>query len=278
MLPKSPQLYAGLIALALSGIAPLTCADVIFTSPPREQNNDQSGEIYAPIAAYFTKLLGRKVVYHNPGNWLTYQKEMRAGLYDIVFDGPHFNSWRAAHVDHEVLVRLPGSVEYLVVADSSKDLSKAEDLVGSNVCSMAPPNLGTLLMLDKYRNPVRQPVVKAINGETGEVYQAFKSGKCKAAVLRTTFFEKKLTAEERKTLRVVFRSAALPNQGISVSNRLSPDEKNLIRKDVIEGEGAKVVDMLLKRYGQKTDKTFVVTSNEEYAGANLLLEGVIFGW
>lgn len=269
-----------LIMLVLIGISPLNWADIVFTSPPREQDSTEGSEIYVPLAEYFSKLLGRKVIYHNPGNWLTYQKEMRSGLYDIVFDGPHFNSWRIAHVDHEVLVRLPGSVEFLVVTNTNSGIGKLEDLVGAHICSISPPNLGTMLLLDKFRNPVRQPVVKSIKGETGEVYKAFKSGQCKAAVLRTIFYNNntKIPDEERKQLKVLFNSPALPNQGISVSNRITAAEKKLIQKDVITGEGAKVFEKVVKRYGQKNDKTFIVTNNQEYQGINMLLEGVIYGW
>ena len=141
--------YLWLFVLVFLGVSPISWADLIFTSPPREQNSNEGKEVYVPIAEYFSKLLGRKVIYHNPGNWLTYQKEMRSGLYDIVFDGPHFTSWRIAHVDHEALVRLPGSIEFLVVTNPKSEFSKLEDLVGVNVCSISPPNLGTLLLLDK---------------------------------------------------------------------------------------------------------------------------------
>ena len=277
---RTRRRYPWLIAFVLFGTAPLVWADLVFTSPPREQNSNEGGDIYVPIAEYFSKLLGRKVVYHNPGNWLTYQKEMRSGLYDIVFDGPHFNSWRTVHVDHEVLVRLPGSIEFLVVANTNSAISRLEDLVGANICSISPPNLGTMLLLDKFRNPVRQPVVKSIKGETAEVYKAFKDGQCKAAVLRTIFYNNntKVTDGERKQLKVLFNSAALPNQGISVSNRITTAEKKLIQKDITAGEGSNVFEKLVNRYGQKNDKAFVITNNQEYQGINMLLEGVIYGW
>ena len=80
-------LSVGLLLLFQSAIA----KDLILTAPPREKP-EAGQKLYGPIASYLTKLLGKKVVYKHPQNWLNYQHEMRHDKYDIVFDGPHFIS------------------------------------------------------------------------------------------------------------------------------------------------------------------------------------------
>ena len=89
--------------------------DLILTAPPREKPEVGAAE-YGPLANYLSKLLGKKVKYVHPGNWLNYQREMRADHYDIIFDGPHFASWRIAHLGHDALVRLPGTLEFMPVS------------------------------------------------------------------------------------------------------------------------------------------------------------------
>lgn len=253
-------------------------ADLILTAPPRE--SVAAGEkLYQPLAKHISSLIGAKVVYQHPRNWLNYQRELRDNKYDIIFDGPHFISWRIAHLKHDVLVKLPGQLEfYLITNKDNKKVKSLDDLIGQKICGISPPNLSTLTVLDRFRNPVRQPVIIGIKGGMGKVYQAFVSGKCKAAVLRSTFFKKKLKQEQRDKLTILFHSTPLPNQAISVSQRLSASAKNKILQSLTLGDGSKVSSAILKRFGGKKARSFIPTKNLEYAGHNMLLEGVIFGW
>ena len=265
-------------ALLTSVVLPVS-ADLVFTAPPRETAGGAGTDnFYVPIAEYLSKVVGQKVNYVYPENWLKYQNDMRDNKYDIIFDGPHFISWRIKHLQHEVLVRLPGSLDFVLVTKADDtSLVKLEDLVATQFCGIAPPNLGTLVVLDKFRNPARQPVVKAIRGGVPEVYAAFKQGKCQAAVLRTNFYAKKIPDEERQHLKVLLKVTGLPNQGFSVGSRVGERERTLIRQALTGEEGSKVLQTLIKQFGKEGDK-LVMTNNQEYDTFSNLLEGVIFGW
>lgn len=271
---KGIALWGALLLIA----GPAVAVDLVMTAPPRESAED-GNRLYGPLARHISKLIGAKVVYQHPRNWLNYQREMRDDKFDIVFDGPHFIAWRIAHLRHDVLVRLPGELEfYLVSAKNDKTVDSLDNLIGQRVCGISPPNLSILTVLDRFRNPVRQPVIIGIKGGMGKVYQAFAAGKCKAAVLRSTYFKKKLTPGQRARLKILFQSTPLPNQGISVSRRLNADAKNKILRSLAFGSGVKISAPILKRFAGKNAKAFIPARNEEYAGYNLLLEGTIFGW
>lgn len=276
---KCCQRVTWLFLIGLFVCSPLVSAqDLILTSPPREKPEDGAKE-YGPMADHLTKLLGKKVVYQHPGNWLNYQREMRDDKYDIVFDGPHFISWRMLHLGHEVLVKLPGVLEFYLVAAKSDDAIKSvDDMVAEKFCSIPPPNLATLSILAAFPNPVRQPVIKGVGGGMNGVYGAFTQGQCRAAALRTTFFKKQLTDEQRANLKIVYASKPLPDQGISVSKRLTAREKSLIVQSLTLGDGVKTTLPTVQRFGGKNTKAFVPAKQEEYVGHNTLLEGVIFGW
>lgn len=273
-------IYAQLCCLLLLGGVTLEsfANGLIMTAPPRESK--AAGEkIYGPLARHLSQLLEIKVRYQHPGNWLNYQRNMRDDKYDIIFDGPHFISWRMTHLKHEVLVKLPGKLEfYLVAHKGDKNLESVNQLVGKKICGISPPNLSILTVLDRYRNPVRQPMVKGIKGGMGKVYQAFKDGKCDAAVLRTTFYKRKLQQSDRDNMKILFHSKPLPNQAISVSSRLNSSLKQRIVRSLTLGNGVKESDAIVKRFGGKKTKAFIVAENGEYKGHNNLLEGVIFGW
>lgn len=254
--------------------------DLIFSAPPRE-TPEAGDKMYGPIASHLSEALGVKVKYLHPGNWLNYQREMRSDKYDIIFDGPHFIAWREAHLGHEAIVKLPGKLQFILVTDKNNNqLNKPDDLIGKNICGISPPNLSTLSVLDFYRNPVRQPVIRGIKGGMGKVFKSFSTKdkqNCDAAVLRTAFHDKKLNDQQRATLKTLFTSKAMPNQGISVSNRVSPELKLRIKTSLTETKGITATKVLLNRFGGKA-KSLVPTQNGEYAGYNSLLEGVIFGW
>lgn len=270
-----------ILVLLFSTIFPINAAfsaDLIFTAPPRE--SAQAGQkLYAPVAKYLSQLLNRKVTYKHPGNWFSYQNNMRKDKYDIIFDGPHFISWRVAHINHEVLLKLPGELKFMVVTNSSNaELNEGKDLIGKRFCGISPPNLSSLSFLASFKNPVLQPKVKGIKGGMGKVYKAFSKNECPAAVLRNTFYKKKLTDAQRQNLKIIFNSQSLPNQAISVSSRLSRAEKDKMATGLVTGKGASSINGIIKRFGGKQVQSFVATTNEEYKNYNSYLEGVIFGW
>ncbi|MGD8576851.1 MAG: PhnD/SsuA/transferrin family substrate-binding protein [Thiohalophilus sp.] len=166
---------------------------------------------------------------------------------------------------------------HLITSADRGDINGPNDMIGKKFCGISPPNLSSLSILGHYRNPVRQPVIKGIKGGMGAVYKAFRKGDCDAMVLRTSFYKNKLKDEDRKDLKIIFTSAAMPNQSISSSPKLNPDERQKLRAALLNPEGTKALQPTLNRFARRA-KGFIETGNEEFRGYNNLLEGVIFGW
>lgn len=275
------KLLAGFIVGATLLLNPLisitNAADIIFTAPPREKHS-AGIKIYGPIAKHLSKLINKNVVYRHPGNWLNYQREMRDDKYDIVFDGPHFASWRMEHLGHDMLVKLPGKLGFFLVKPKTEtNINNLNDLIGKRICGISMPNLSTLSILAAYPNPVRQPVIVGIRGGMKGVAKALSKKRCNTYVFRDKFYKKKLNPEVRQNMEIIYKSKPLPNQVITASKRLSPAAKKAIIHSLTQGKGVAASKGLLKRFGGKA-RSFVKASNEEYKGHNLLLEGVIFGW
>ncbi len=271
------KLGIGLLLLVQGLITPVYAQELVFTAPPREM--PKAGQrLYGPIALHLSELLGKRVVYQHAGDWLTYQRDMRVDKFDIVFDGPHFAAWRITHLEHDVLVKLPGQlIFYLLVDWDDQSINQPRDLVGKKICGIAPPNLSTLAILQAYPNPVRQPEIRGIVGGMPAVFAAFRNSRCRAVVVRSSFYDEVLTKKQRQQLKIIHTTKAFPNQSITVSKRVSQRDKTLIVQSLMLGEGVRASQQVVRRFGGQA-KSFIPARLAEYKGHQTLLEGVIFGW
>lgn len=246
-------------------IATPATADLVFTAPPRE-SRAKGIEVYQPIADHLSKVIGQKVVYQYPDNWLLYQRDMRKGVYDIVFDGPAFVGWRQDKLGHVPLVKLPGKLNFVVVVKKDQDkIQTLKDLAGRTVCAFPPPNLAALTVLYEFENPARQPLIVETQTFPG-AYQGVLTGKCAAGILQTKIYEK-LSAEQSGT-RVIFTTRAVPNQAFTAGPRVSPELKDKIAKSLLSPESKQATQKLLEEFKVQN---FEPATKEEYAGLGKLL-------
>ena len=255
--------------LALLLAAPAAIAkDLVLTAPPRE-SEQKAREIFQPIADYLTRTLGRPVVYKFSDNWLSYQSEMQKDLFDIVFDGPHFNSYRMTRHQHTPLVKLPGKFVFVIIAKKENDrINKLEDVNGRRLCAPAPPNLGALIALAQYTNPSRQPILVDTKGFP-QAYEGLLGGKCVAAAMQIKVFEK--LDKEKKAAKILFESKGLPNQAFSASPRLDTAQRAKLAEALLSDAGKQATAKLREEYA---GQDFVPTTAQEYEGHHVLLKDI----
>lgn len=251
------------------------CAEIILSAPPRE--NPEAGMMtYGPLAEYLSKVLKEKVVYQHPGGWARYTTEMRNDRYDIVFDAPHFGAWRIKNLSHMPVVRLPGKLGFVVITHKRyATIKQTQDLLALKICAMASPNLGTVSVYNLFPNPINLPRLHETKGGFPGIYKAFKEGKCDAAVLRDSFYQK-LPPDEKAQVKIVSQSPPIPNQTITISPRLAQKHKFIAGK-LISSAGQKASAPLLRRFGKRNDK-LLPTEKSEFSNLENLLTGVIWGW
>jgi hypothetical protein len=197
---------------------------LVLTAAPRESATE--GErLYGPLAAYLATTLGRPVIYRHPGSWGVYRTEMVRGRYDLVFDGPHFNGYRAARLDHEVLVRLPEVYQFAIIGRQDLFFTGMQRLAGRTFCTLAPPNLGAQVLLDLYDNPARQPVLVPV-ADWRAVYDGVIAGRCTGGVLPLALLR---SFDPTGATRILFFSAEMPHQALSAGPRVSVAERQRLR-------------------------------------------------
>jgi ABC-type phosphate/phosphonate transport system substrate-binding protein len=238
----------------------------IFSAPPRGNVAEETA-YYQPIVDFLTKATGKKFIYQHSDNWLTYQTNMQKDVYDLVFDGPHFVSWRLSHRGHEPLVKIPG--DFIFVFLSRKDdahIQSLNDLAGRKVCGEAPPNQGTLRLYSMFPNAARQPVLVAVPGWRN-IYKEAMAGKCAGGIVPLKIY-KELDPDGKDT-KVLFVTKATSGQAFTAGRRIPPNIRAKIAEALMSPEGEAATAALRKVY---PSKPYVRATKEEYAGEDVLLK------
>lgn len=271
------RLHSQLLLIILCFFVSPAFANYVLTSPPRE-TPEKGQEIYKPIADYLSKVTGQNIVYQHPGSWKNYSSDMRDNKYDIVFDGPHFAAWRMRYLEHKPLVRLRGDLKFhVVIWADRKDISSIYDIAKLKACGIAPPNLSTLSFLSTYRYDSEQPELVKIRGGMKKVYQAFKDGKCDAAVIRESFYNKKINLQEQARIKIIYTIGPLPNQALTVSSRVDEEMAQTIQNSLSKPEGVSSAKKLLTRFS-KQNPTFKTANFFNYLGTEWYLKLLNSGW
>lgn len=262
----------GLLCLvaALCGIlvTQVVTADLILSAPPRE-SQEAGIKTYGPLADYLSRVTGEKVVYQSPANWGLYQAYMTMGQYDLVFDGPHFVSWRDQHLKHAPIAALSGTLGFVIVArQEDARVHTLADLNGKGVCGHAPPNLATLTLYSQFPNPSRQPMLVETKG-FDNAYKALLAGKCSGTVLPIETY-RKLDAQAKRT-RVLFESKAYPNQALTAGPRVPEVVRQRIRQALLSPGHQPESHPIAKALG---GSDFVAATVDNYKGYDELLKNV----
>lgn len=247
----------------------------LLTSPPREKA-EEAQEMYGKLASFLSAQIGEQVVYERPQGWIEYVNNMRAGKYDIVFDGPHFAAWRIKHLNHIPLVKLPGTLTFVVVGHKSDTkLNKLKDLMTGGWCGLPSPNLATMAVMSQFTNPVQQPDFIEVQ-DVNNILPTLKSGRCRAAGLLDKFY-KKASDEDKKDLKIIYTSPTFPDQTVTVSARISGPAREKIIASLSAEAGVSAAKPLFEKFA-KNATHFVRAPASEYDGLEDLLEGIIWGW
>jgi ABC-type phosphate/phosphonate transport system substrate-binding protein len=250
--------------------APVTAASfsedaLVFSAPPRE-TPAEGAAIYNPVAEYLSGIIGRKIVYKHPGTWGVYRSEMLKGSYDLVFDGPHFNAYRAEKLNHNILAKAPEVHEFAVIVKNDGKFSTLSQTAGRAFCAHAPPNLGTLVLLSQFDNPARQPVIASTEG-WDKIYEGVASGRCTGGVLPIANLKK--FDKDGRHMKVLHKSQPMQNQAFSAGPRITAEQQVKLTAALTAPSAAAHTEKLRAAY--KVGPQFIATSNQEYAGLSQYL-------
>lgn len=244
----------------------LYAATFLFSAPPRESEEAANAK-YAPIAEHLSKVTKHKFIYEYPGNWGVYRTKMVNGKYDLVFDGPHFNSYRAEYLKHNILVKISGGFTFVgIVRKNEPRIKSLREGAGRTVCAHPPPNLGTLTLLSNFSNPLRQPAIVNTKG-WNNIYKGLINKECDFAMLPARNL--KSYDPDNQNVKIIFRARTLPNQAFSAGPRVPLETQVKISQALTQTTSSDATEGLRITYkaGRKLEKA----SNAEYKNVSKIL-------
>jgi ABC-type phosphate/phosphonate transport system substrate-binding protein len=242
---------------------------LVLSAPPRD-DAAQGAQRFDPLAEYLSNALGRKVTYRHPGTWGGYQSDLQRDAYDIIFDGPHFVSWRIEKFNHHAVVKLPGDFLYVgFVRKASTQIENIDQLAGQPVCVHAPPNLGTLMLLSAFDNPSRQPKIVITKGYD-KIYEGVMAGQCVAGMLPKKHLAKHDV--NGQYTRVIYSHRPYPEQALTTGPRVSAKEREMIANALTAAGAESMLPAFRDAYA--LGGWFVPATDAEYAGLGAYLKTV----
>lgn len=263
------------VIVLLTGWARTTVAEPYVLSAPPRESADRGRQVYGPIAKYLSLTTGKPFVYRHPGNWLAYMKDMQSGAFDLVFDEPHFVGWRMEHLDHTPLARLPGSLDFVVIArDDDAHIIRLSDLAGYWVCGPPPPSLATLTLRAQFSNPTRQPQVRSSIG-IDQIYGSVRERRCRGGVLPAADYSRMKTKENPPRTRILYKSRALPGQAFSAAPTVPTALQREVRNALLSADATSATSRLRNRFAD--GGALIPAAPADYDGLSQLLSAA-FGF
>lgn len=250
-----------------AAIAAKDAGTFIIGAPPGGTYEAELGK-YQPIAAYLSRITGKRFVYQYSDHWLSYSKNMARGTYDVVFDGPAGNGWRLEHIDHAPLVKLPDEIIYSVITRADAPAIQLKQLAGRRVCALAAPDVGALALMSQFDNPARQPVM-AETKDWQDAYKSLQERRCAGSVMPQSM----LGMIDRRTVKVIYLHKPLPNLAFSAGPRLSQELKNRVKGALLAAPGREATAKLRADHG---GADFVPAAPAEYVGLGKLLKDSLY--
>ena len=260
-----------LLALSYSHLLYAAGDELIFVTAPTHSANE-TRKLYTPIVDYLSQATGKKFKLRVPLSFGQYSGEMQKGKYDIVFDGPHLVAWRMQHQQHRPIISFPGKIKVVLAVQEKSKFNKLEDLqYGTKACAFFPPNMLTMVFLNHFKNPSKQPSLIRVQG-LKNLIKCLKKGKGDAAVFREKLWKRATKTGAAKGLRILTRLPKdYPERTFTVGPKISADLAATITKLLLNDKGRKVAGPLLKRFKKNN---FIKSNHQEYQGLSNLVNTV----
>jgi len=226
---------------------------------------EKTKKIYKPLADYLSKHTGHNIKIVTERNFLTYWYKMKKGKYDLILDAAHFTDFRIDHLNYSVLAKIPNTVSFSLITNSSNMIFDQSELVGKTLATLPPPTIGAANLQKMFPSPTRQPVI--VTTKTAEqAIEAVQSGKYYSALVPTPM------VNNIKGLKIITTTDPIPHMAVSSSGKVSEKLQSKIQNALVNAKNTPSGKLLLQKLGISA---FNPTTASTYKGYKKYLAGMI---
>lgn len=205
-------------------------------------------KIYAPIAADFGRVLGRKVYFRTKPSFEKFMAELRKQTYDIVFVQPFDYVW-AHEYGYLPLARRGEPLTAQIMVAENSPYAALKDLKGAALAlppaEAAVSHLAKMALLDAGLDP-HQDIRLQYTKSHDSCLQRLLIGAvdaCGTAAAAARFFQ----ARMKVSFRTLGKSLTVPHALIVVHSRVPEDERERLRETIFSWADSPVGRKLLER-------------------------------
>ena len=143
-------------------------------------------QAFLPLARYLAQRARTPVDLHVSSGALATWESARGGAQPaIALDEAHVAGYRIERWGYRVAAKMPGTVRFSVVTGPGRLVVDKEALAGLGIAGLPAPRLGALRLLALYADPVRLPVLLAVESHA-EAIRRVAGGYADAALVPDT--------------------------------------------------------------------------------------------
>ncbi len=241
---------AAALILIVSLSVNVQAADVMTFAAPPTETAAEGNELYAPIVKLLSKHTGKKWRYERARDWLSYVKFIVGDEADATLSVAHFAGYLSLYHNHEVLVRSPFDVDWMLVGRAGSDFN----VIGRSVCLIPPPEMGSLILTNHkaFSDPFRTPHVVSMT-KREDLLSSLKSKRCAYTVLPNNMITNSDGSLQTRLLSKV------PGPTITAGKNVDDKMANKIRQALLSEEGQQATHAIRASY--LGDKQWVAPQN-----------------
>lgn len=224
---------------------------------PRYSSEEINSRI-SPLARYLSQIIGTKVEPVIASNFVQYEKRLKNGDIEIGYENPYIYV-RVSDI-HEVLaMAIKGKAgdrfRGIIIARADSNIASLNDLKNRKISIVGFTSAGgylsqkLTLMQEGIDIDKDCQVSEAVNNKQENVILAVYTGEADAGFIRESALHMADKFVPRSKIKVINRSAWLPNWALSVKRTLSEKQKMAIQKALVKLKGNDPVLKALKIKG-----------------------------
>ncbi|UCH52751.1 MAG: PhnD/SsuA/transferrin family substrate-binding protein [Pseudomonadota bacterium] len=229
-------------------------------------SEERTKQTYQPLADFLTRAAGVEVAIATRPNFFAYWDTVRKpDTYHLAFDEAHFTDYRIVKLGFSVLVKMPDSVSYTLVAPDNKPIIDPMNLAGKTIATLGPPSIGAARLGSMFPNPARQPsIVMVDDAEDG--MRRVLTRKVAAAILPTPIVSRQLS--HAGGITVVATTEPVPHSALSAAPTVTPVMRERIRAALLSAHRSPDGQRMLAGIGVTR---FDPATEETYANQSAIL-------